>query len=331
MAKFSIIIPVYNVAPYLRECLESVLAQSFTDWECICIDDGSTDDSGEILDAYAEKDARFRVFHQANAGVSATRNAGLQAAQGEWVWFVDGDDLIFPTALASIAQGIIAHPEVDGCVLELAMGVASPSFKEEEVRQSQVLSVKAYATFFRFYGSACLHLFKREALAGLEFQPYRFAEDTLFSLMAFFRLRAVLHVQGAPTYFYRLRDNASYKGCASMEQVRDWLLAYGEMRVALFEKGLIDRVEGGRERFFHFFVSQLYYTAYEFYFRASSQTRKACFHLWLKNLLAMRPYGKIPRRKAWVIGVLKMFPSPMLAKLLIYTPLKLYRFLRKGK
>ena len=90
--KFSIIIPVYNVAPYLRECLDSVLAQTFTDWEAICVDDGSTDGSGAILDEYAAKDDRFRVIHQQNAGVSAARNAALDVVRGEWIAFLDGDD-----------------------------------------------------------------------------------------------------------------------------------------------------------------------------------------------------------------------------------------------
>ena len=89
---FSIIIPVYNVAPYLRECLDSVLAQTLTDWEAICIDDGSTDGSGAILDEYAAKDKRFKVIHQKNAGVSAARNSGIDAATGEYVTFLDGDD-----------------------------------------------------------------------------------------------------------------------------------------------------------------------------------------------------------------------------------------------
>ncbi len=96
---FSIIIPVYNVAPYLRECLDSVLAQTFTDWECICVDDGSTDGSGEILDEYAAKDKRFVVVHKANAGVSEARNSALRMAKGEWIWFVDSDDRIKSNAL----------------------------------------------------------------------------------------------------------------------------------------------------------------------------------------------------------------------------------------
>ena len=101
---FSIIIPVYNVAPYLRECLDSLLAQTFTDWEAICVDDGSTDGSGAILDKYAARDGRFRVIHQSNAGVGAARNAALDAARGEWLFFLDSDDVIVSSGLAKLAE-----------------------------------------------------------------------------------------------------------------------------------------------------------------------------------------------------------------------------------
>lgn len=101
---FSIIIPVYNVAPYLRACLEGVLAQSFGDWECLCVDDGATDGSGAILDEYAKRDARFRVFHQRNGGVSAARNRALGLVRGEFVCFVDGDDVPYPWWLKVFAH-----------------------------------------------------------------------------------------------------------------------------------------------------------------------------------------------------------------------------------
>ena len=109
---FSIIIPVYNVAPYLRECLDSVLAQTFKDWECICVDDGSTDGSGEILDEYAEKDARIRVLHQGNAGVSLARELGLSKAIGNYVVWVDPDDWIDSCHLFSI-WNIAKSNEID--------------------------------------------------------------------------------------------------------------------------------------------------------------------------------------------------------------------------
>ena len=117
MPKFSIIIPVYNVAPYLRECLGSVLSQTYTDWEAICVDDGSTDGSGAILDEYAAKDKRIRVIHQKNAGVSAARNAALDVMQGEWIWFVDADDVISPEALEQLAA-TVERNDFDGCYLD---------------------------------------------------------------------------------------------------------------------------------------------------------------------------------------------------------------------
>jgi len=90
----SIIIPVYNAEKYLVECLDSVLRQTITDFELICVNDGSTDNSASILDEYKMKDKRLVVIHKANGGVSSARNAGLEVAQGEYVGFVDADDTI---------------------------------------------------------------------------------------------------------------------------------------------------------------------------------------------------------------------------------------------
>lgn len=92
----SIIVPVYNVEKYLCECLDSISLLKAVTCEAILVDDGSTDTSGQICDEYAKQDSRFRVIHQKNAGVSAARNAGLDAAKGEWIWFVDSDDCINP-------------------------------------------------------------------------------------------------------------------------------------------------------------------------------------------------------------------------------------------
>lgn len=96
---FSIIVPVYNVEKYLNECVESVLNQSFKDWELILVDDGSLDNSGLICDQYAQKDCRIRVIHKKNGGLSSARNVGLQNAQGGFVYFLDSDDY-FSTEIA---------------------------------------------------------------------------------------------------------------------------------------------------------------------------------------------------------------------------------------
>lgn len=97
--KVSVIIPVYNVEKYLESCLESIKSQTFTDYELILINDGSTDESVAIMRRYAKTDARIRIISQSNRGVSAARNLGLSVAEGEYVLFVDSDDTILPDAL----------------------------------------------------------------------------------------------------------------------------------------------------------------------------------------------------------------------------------------
>ncbi len=99
MPQISVIIPAYNAAAFLNRCLDSLLAQSFTDWEALCIDDGSTDGTGALLEDYAAKDPRFRVVRQANAGVSAARNNALERAQGTFLLFVDSDDSLHPQTM----------------------------------------------------------------------------------------------------------------------------------------------------------------------------------------------------------------------------------------
>lgn len=102
--KISVIVPVYNSERFLHRCIDSILAQSFTDFELLLIDDGSIDSSGAICDEYATKDSRVRVFHKENGGVSSARNLGLDNAQGEWITFVDSDDWIEEHALLSLMR-----------------------------------------------------------------------------------------------------------------------------------------------------------------------------------------------------------------------------------
>lgn len=107
----SVIVPVYNTEQYLPRCIDSILSQSFTDFELLLVDDGSTDGCGKICDSYAEKDSRIRVFHKENDGVSSARNLGLDNAKGEWICFVDSDDELMPNGIRMMAEGI--SDEVD--------------------------------------------------------------------------------------------------------------------------------------------------------------------------------------------------------------------------
>lgn len=92
--KISVIVPVFNTEKYLHRCIDSILSQTFTDFELLLIDDGSMDASGAICDEYAKKDTRVRTFHKENGGVSSARNLGLDEAKGEWITFADSDDWV---------------------------------------------------------------------------------------------------------------------------------------------------------------------------------------------------------------------------------------------
>lgn len=104
--KLSIIVPIYNVAPYLRKCVDSLLVQDITDYEIILVDDGSPDECPQICDEYAEKYDNIRVVHQENAGLSAARNSGINVATGDYIMFVDSDDYLQPNVLGTLMEQV---------------------------------------------------------------------------------------------------------------------------------------------------------------------------------------------------------------------------------
>jgi glycosyltransferase involved in cell wall biosynthesis len=205
---FSIIIPVYNVAPYLRECLDSVLAQTFTDWECLCVNDGSTDESGAILDEYAQKDPRFRVFHKKNSGVSAARNLGLDNVRGEWVLFLDSDDLLANTCLGAIVEHLT--DEIDWLSFNAqTMDARGTIIDECRPRKVWTLSREDFSKCSIDLNVVWGNCFRR---AWLDECQLRFdtelsvAEDSLFMSLGLIHTQKMKHLGDVAGYFYRLPE-----------------------------------------------------------------------------------------------------------------------------
>ncbi len=109
MSEISIIIPVYNAEKYLSRCIDSIFMQTFTDFELILVDDGSPDRCGLICDEYMRRDSRVRVLHQSNQGQAAARNNGVNVANGEWITFVDADDMVHPQMLEMLYRSVNEH------------------------------------------------------------------------------------------------------------------------------------------------------------------------------------------------------------------------------
>lgn len=142
--KISVIVPVYKAEKYLHRCVDSILAQTFTDFEVLLIDDGSPDRSGEICDEYAQKDTRVRVFHKENGGVSSARNLGLDNARGEWISFIDADDYL--------SQGFFdIQGNEDADIIQKSYTIVQEENGKQETRNVIAGSFNNKEDFYRFF------------------------------------------------------------------------------------------------------------------------------------------------------------------------------------
>lgn len=183
--KISIIVPVYKVEKYLYRCIDSILSQSFTDFELLLIDDGSPDNCGATCDDYAAKDPRVRVFHKENGGVSSARNLGLENAVGEWIWFVDSDDTVEANALNIINTYI---ENADGSELCFYFGMNKiDRFKKEVISPPEdtilasefMMRILSYSVITAPY----LYIYRRSSLSQLFFDTnLEIGEDLCYHL-----------------------------------------------------------------------------------------------------------------------------------------------------
>lgn len=177
--KLSIIIPVYMVEQHLGRCVESILCQTFTDYELILIDDGSPDRCPAMCDEYALKDSRIRVKHQKNGGLSSARNAGLSMAQGEYITFIDSDDFIGDNTLSILMSRLSAHPDYD--ILEYPVSWHHGSEDEKLLRfgVQEYQNMEAYWLNSKAYTHAYVwnKIFIRRLFDGIQFPVGRLYED----------------------------------------------------------------------------------------------------------------------------------------------------------
>ena len=214
----SVIVPIYNVAACLPRCLDSILAQTYTNLEILLVDDGSSDNSLEICQTYAAKDPRIRVSHQANQGVSAARNAGLAQAQGEYISFVDPDDWLAPQALARLCEAIqAAQASVAWGDFTYAYDNGADKFPPAVLcaGESAVLSPEEFicAASPRSDFGVCNKLFARQLIAAARFNPqYTQGEDLAFLTELLPKIHSVVYVNKKIYFYYQRPHSAQHSG-----------------------------------------------------------------------------------------------------------------------
>lgn len=202
MPTISVIVPVYNVEKYLRCCVDSILAQTFTDIEVLLVDDGSTDGSSAICDAYAKIDNRVRVFHKANGGVSSARNMGLDEAVGKWIMFVDSDDKVDPL----ICERLLEYAS-EGCMPMCTYFRWTDRELLRSAIQAEPQIVHSIQKFSKIsIPGPVVRLYDRNVIKqnNLTFtEGFSFAEDAIFNYEYYGYLSSFIIID-EPLYYYRI-------------------------------------------------------------------------------------------------------------------------------
>lgn len=243
----SIIIPVYNADRFLEDCLQSIISQSFTSWECILVDDGSADRSAEICDRIASTDARFRVIHKNNGGASSARNRGIVESRGKWITFIDADDFIGETFLKGLMQPILDGEKVDfvhgGCI-NYENGQASSVNQEYDY----YVGDNKGKLFRSFRGLVVSKLFNTSILMNnrlLFDEEMKIAEDMAFTMDYLCFVDSYAFVP-EKSYYYR-RDNETstthIKKWNSYQQYRQGFLHLYYSTIRYIERNNIDKAD----------------------------------------------------------------------------------------
>lgn len=210
----SIIVPVYNASQYLRECIVSILSQSFRDFELILVNDGSTDDSLSICKSYERQDNRITVISGANGGVSKARNRGLDAAKGEWVTFADADDYFLDDALSILYER--AMQTGTDLVLANALKLKNGKLNElhclkNEVLPNAIMSIKHFALWGYLFNADIIRKNRLRFIDGLAY-----SEDRIF-IYQIARYCKTIAFCNKPVYVYRINETSA---CSSQDGVR---------------------------------------------------------------------------------------------------------------
>ena len=204
----SIIVPVYNVEKYIKRCVDSVISQSYLDWELVLVDDGSTDDSGKICEEYAKKDSRIRCFHKSNGGQASARNLGLENANGEYISFLDSDDWLAESFFKVTVSELI-HNDADIVTTNYFLYFDSNRIKPVFNQMDSLVICDNKEAMKRLLlnngtsSSVCARLYKKDLLQGISFQEGMLFEDAAISYQYFLKASRVVFIPEPLMYYFQ--------------------------------------------------------------------------------------------------------------------------------
>ena len=308
MSKITIIVPVYQVERYLDRCVQSVLAQTFRDFECILVDDGSTDASGRMCDEYARKYDNFSVVHKENGGLSSARNVAIPQAKGKYLYFLDSDDVLHPQALelmlrtmeeteadlVSAPQQEFSSPQPEFPVLD--------QVEKEVLERSDFIDHLLPENFGRICVTACGKLYRSEIFRTLRYPEGKIYEDLHVYLDVLLSCKRIA-VLDAPLYYYYTnpasitRSNYLAHDRFGEFQVREGYIRFFE------ERGLAQQVQYALNDYLTFFLRNAFAVLLRYPQRkASLKGEMVIFRSHLKQILRNPCVCRM--RKICAVGIL---------------------------
>ena len=291
----SIVMPVYNVEKYLRECLDSVRAQTFTNWECICVDDGSMDPSPAILDEYAAKDPRFRIIRREHSNAGACRNVGMDQAKGEFLCFLDSDDVFSPWMFETlVSKARQDHADVVACeALWFRDGSVPPSFRRPEVRDwTDRTPDEDWSRDPLRAGTMPWNKVIRREIATenqLKFLEQTSTNDLTFMALALAVSRKTFHT-AEPLVGYRQRSRSIQAG--KSKNPENYFRAFRAVENGVKRLGRWERLShAGKRSFFRVFARG---AAWEMSTQATFRGYRTCYGLVRENAIDILREGVFP-------------------------------------
>lgn len=197
----SVIIPIYNVAPYLRECLDSIISQSYTNLEIILVDDGSTDHCPQICDEYAQNDKRIIVIHKANGGLSDARNAGMKIATADYWTFVDSDDYCHPKMIETLLKPMLENKDIGASCCDCSSKKLSKRIKKYKVFDTVDYFLEKWGA------SAWSKMFRKELFDDIIFPIGKLLEDLMTIYKPLYKTKKIAY-NDTSLYYYRIRSGS---------------------------------------------------------------------------------------------------------------------------
>ena len=314
MPQISIIVPVYGVEKSLHRCLDSIIAQTFTDWECLLVDDGSKDRSGVICDEYVQKDNRFRVIHKTNGGVAMARQTGLDNAVGSYIIHIDSDDYAEPEMLENMLHALLWQ-DVDILITDFFY-IDSKGHKQlfkQEFKGNNIRQLSTEILYQHIHGSLWNKLVKNDCVkvsCAKFYSGINYCEDVLFwAQMAKCNFRVGYHPNAYYNYVYTPGSITKQLDYANYEMRKQFVFRLEELdidrnailheahsiKLLALNAGLLNKKE-----YYSFYPANLYTAVHRKYVHEAIFGIFAYFHLFCIGSLIYKSYVVLSKIKTYI-------------------------------